>query len=45
MVRTSYGSSDISAIPPTLSVMGPYESTATTMATIGGIAAAASATP
>ena len=45
MVRTSCGSSAISAIPPALSVMGPYESTATTMPAMDSIAAAARATP
>jgi hypothetical protein len=43
MVRTSCSSSDTSAIPPALSVVAPYESTATTMPAMDSSAAATTA--
>src|SRR5690625_5287413 len=45
LARTSGGRSDISAMPPALSVIGPYVSIATIMPVIDSIATAATAMP
>src|SRR5215467_5680707 len=45
MLRTSFGSSAISAMPPALSVIGPYASSATMMPVIDSIDVAATAMP
>ena len=45
MSRTSLGSSDISAMPPALSVTGPYASSATIMPAKASIVVAAMAIP
>ena len=45
MSRTLFGNSAISAMPPALSVIGPYASSATMMPAIDSIAVAATAMP
>src|SRR5256885_13526838 len=45
MLRTSLGNSAISAMPPALSVIGPYASRATMMPVIDSIEVAATAIP
>ncbi len=45
MLRISFGSPAISAMPPALSVIGPYASSATIMPVIDSIAVAAIAMP
>ena len=45
ILRTSGGSSAISAIPPALSAMGPYASTASWMPNVPSIPSAAMPTP
>ena len=45
ILRTSGSNPDISAIPPALSAIGPYASTATVIAVVESIPTAASAIP